>query len=328
VEAGYMAMQDGNAVINYFKANANKYDIDPKRIFIAGISAGGILALHAGHFNGSEDLMGLNKILDDKYGCYKCTGDNISLDNSVAGVISIVGGTTSPNILDDIPTLHIYTPTDSVVPANMGIPLKNVKTNIKPPNVVKKIINSIKRTTCFGPIYFKDHFSFKNHTYCDINALTNSICTHSFMTSKKGMPTTAGLKTLDLINDWLMNQLKPNVTLPKQNLKKSVPTVLNLPQPIVNHSASSNSNYKYLRISNTSFEIEPLNTNPGEFDIQIENDLGLKTFIRISSTLGEKKDEIGDGFEETKLSQRNNYLIYFLIIIALVLTYLIFNRYY
>ena len=44
--AGFRAVQDVNAAIRYLVHHKNKYLIDPKRVFVAGTSAGGITALN------------------------------------------------------------------------------------------------------------------------------------------------------------------------------------------------------------------------------------------------------------------------------------------
>lgn len=312
VEAGYMAMQDGNAAIKYFRANANKYGIDPDRIFIAGISAGGILALHAAHFDDTDDLLKRKQELNEIYGCHRCTGDYVTMDNEVAGVISIVGATTSPDILDDIPTLHIYTPTDSVVPANQGIPLAHLKSTTKLPGLIKTIVSQIERPMCFGPIHIQNNYNFKNHTYHDINAITNSVCDHTYMTARKGQPTIAGLKTIELVNEWLMKQLRPTFSKPFKNVSNKNWNLFNVPKGITNHQVQNNPNFVYQKVSNTSFKIKQ--QNPGNHKVQVElfNDLGLSTLASISSASSNNSSgrTISPRKNSPVASNKSNYLIY------------------
>jgi acetyl esterase/lipase len=52
------AVYDAKAAVRFLRANATKYNIDPKRIFAIGSSAGGHLAALLGVTNGDPKLEG------------------------------------------------------------------------------------------------------------------------------------------------------------------------------------------------------------------------------------------------------------------------------
>ncbi len=325
VEAGYLAMQDGNAAIRYFKANADRYNIDPNRIFIAGISAGGILALHAGHFDNKDDLLGINDQLNDAYGCFKCMGSYASMDNSVAGVINIVGATTSPDILDNIPTLHIYTPTDSVVPSKVGIPLANLSSSSKLPGFMTKILNKITRPTCYGPEYFKSTYNLDNHSYCDINQLSQSKCDHSFIISNNGTPTIAGMITVDVINKWLMKQLAPSPSLSTISLSRNKWSLINMPQNIVDYNIKDSTSVSFRNRTNNSIEVKAGSIGIPNVTFELINELGLKSYATLNSLSGPTEIENDNTINEIN---SNNYMIILSFLLSISIIVVLFKRYY
>lgn len=54
MKATFYATQDAKRAIGYFRANADKYGIDPDRIILGGNSAGGMTALHAAYTNNQD----------------------------------------------------------------------------------------------------------------------------------------------------------------------------------------------------------------------------------------------------------------------------------
>lgn len=282
LEAGYMALQDGNAAIKYFRANAAKFEIDPDRIFIAGISAGAILALHSGHYEDGEDLLGQTKQLDNALGCFDCTGDHVSVDNSVRGVISIVGATTSPKILNaNLPTLHLFCPNDSIVPANQGVPLGNYKVTGLFGSIFSPILKAIKRPQVYGPLYLKNNLALPKHTYADITHYSNRNCSHNIFLADNGVVKSSGKYAVQIINDWIKDLLRPSITLPIRTLSKNSWTRYNLPTSIGSHSVTPNDTFLYRKISNNQFEIRLAQEGQSSFLLNVTDDLGLSTQSKI-----------------------------------------------
>ncbi|NQX84839.1 MAG: T9SS type A sorting domain-containing protein [Flavobacteriaceae bacterium] len=51
VRAVYRGIQDGRSAVRFLRANASTYGIDPDKVYMAGSSAGGFIALHAAYMN-------------------------------------------------------------------------------------------------------------------------------------------------------------------------------------------------------------------------------------------------------------------------------------
>lgn len=321
LEAGYIGMQDGNAAIKYFKSNAQKLGIDTSRIFIAGISAGGTIALHSGHVDKNDTNLATFQGLDNKFGCYNCTGGHFNFTTKVKGVINIVGGTSEPKILDaNVPTLHIYCDQDSVLPANRGVPLHHAGALgggiIK--NIISNLLPFLKRPEVFGPDYFKNDLKMTSHDYIEISSLMNDACSHSVIVADNGIPKNSGIKVLEVIYLWLNRNL-----LPSFNNTASPPLVIN-----------SWGRYKVL--SSAQDKIERINTidnglqykiidnhyvdfftgKPGNYGLEITavNDLGLKASqtLTINSTGTIAKEN-----KKMHNNQTNNTIVFILILISI-----------
>jgi hypothetical protein len=322
LEAGYVGMQDGNAAIKYFKSNAQKLGIDTSRIFIAGISAGGTIALHSGHVDRKDTNQTSFQGLDDKYGCYNCTGGHFNFTTKVKGVINIVGGTSEPKILDtNIPTLHIYCDQDSVLPSNRGVPLHHAGALgggiIK--NIISNLLPFLKRPEVFGPDYFKNDLKITSHDYIEMSSLMNDACSHSVIVADNGIPKNSGIKILEEIYLWLNKNLVPTF-----NNTASSP------------SLAINSWSRYKILSRAQDKIERINTNDngllykiidnhnvdfftkkhGNYNVEITaiNDLGLKTSqkLTINSTGTTAKEN-----KKMSNNQTNNTIVFILILISI-----------
>jgi len=54
MKATFYATQDAKRAVAYFRANADKYGIDPDKIILGGNSAGGMISLHAAYTNNQD----------------------------------------------------------------------------------------------------------------------------------------------------------------------------------------------------------------------------------------------------------------------------------
>jgi hypothetical protein len=280
-ETAYLAVQDGNAAIRYFRKNADKYSIDTGRIFIAGISAGGILALNAGHFDEGDDLMGLSGQLDNKLGCANCSGYFTEVDNSVAGVINIVGATPAPNILDnDIPTLHIYCPDDQVIPAYKGRPLKKVAIPLVGKYINREINNLVANMDIpdvYGPLYLKENYPLlTNHTFVSAETMSNN-CSHNliYSTSGKALRGSAD-NVVEEVNSFLVDVLSPKFDYqPVTKLDHQWATIT-LPPGVTSFDVTAPSRVKIKKERN-SFQIKSNEIGSNVISISATNNLGLTT---------------------------------------------------
>lgn len=128
----YRAVQDSRAAIRYMIHYKKKYHIDPNKIFVAGNSAGGFIALKTAFMNDDEAYESTKAnlfMLYDDLGCLDCSTNDYKEDIKIDAVINMWGALTDIDILDkneQIPTLLIHGDSDRIVPYDHGFPFKNI----------------------------------------------------------------------------------------------------------------------------------------------------------------------------------------------------------
>ncbi|MBK7304121.1 MAG: alpha/beta hydrolase [Saprospiraceae bacterium] len=126
IKAGYCGTQDAKAALRYFYAHADALNIDKKNIFIGGISAGAINALHAGFLDPSEKIADKTDKLSNMYGGVNESGNEDYEMPVIAGIINIGGGVFSTEILDNkIPLLNVCGEHDDIISPVCDLPFNN-----------------------------------------------------------------------------------------------------------------------------------------------------------------------------------------------------------
>jgi len=122
------ASQDMNAAVRFLRkseTDGNAYKIDPDNIYIGGVSAGAITALHAGLLDDSDPLPAyVKKVIADNGGLKGTSGtaDALSFSSDVKGILNMSGAIISPSILDakDPAIYSFHGDKDDVVPFDFG----------------------------------------------------------------------------------------------------------------------------------------------------------------------------------------------------------------
>ena len=127
----YRNVQDARAALRYLVNEKEKYKIDDEQIYIAGNSAGGIIALTTAFLDSAEihSSIGNGKLrLREDLGGLDDSGNDLKNSFKIAGVVSMWGAVSNLEILDNrIPTLLFHGTEDNIVPCGIGTPLKNIK---------------------------------------------------------------------------------------------------------------------------------------------------------------------------------------------------------
>jgi predicted esterase len=115
------AMRDFKAAIRYFRANAKTYKIDPNNIFIGGVSAGAITALHVG-------LLDENDQMPDDFAQFVANEGGLE-SVKVKGVINYSGSILEESWIDksDAPVFSYHGTADEVVPIGYGVTGRSFK---------------------------------------------------------------------------------------------------------------------------------------------------------------------------------------------------------
>ncbi|PLW92668.1 MAG: hypothetical protein C0592_09685 [Marinilabiliales bacterium] len=128
----YRAVQDSRAAIRYMIHNKNKYGIDPDKIFVAGNSAGGFIALKTAFMGDEEAYESTGAslfMLYDDLGCLDCSTNDYKEKVKIDAVVNMWGALTHIDMLDSnerIPTLLIHGDSDRIVPYDYNNPFQNV----------------------------------------------------------------------------------------------------------------------------------------------------------------------------------------------------------
>ena len=118
------AINDMKAAVRFFRqsaANGNPYKIDPDKIFIGGVSAGAITALHVGVLSENDKISDvLAKLIIEEGGFNGDTGsaENKKFSSKVSGVINLSGSIMDENWIDkdDAPVFSYHGASDLIVP--------------------------------------------------------------------------------------------------------------------------------------------------------------------------------------------------------------------
>ena len=127
-KGGYVAAQDAKAALRYLANRSEALHVDPGALFVGGISAGAITALHAAYLDEDEAILDRTDKLDRIFGCLTCTPEDREVPYRLRGVINISGGVFDTDILanNNVPVLHFHGDRDDLVDANCAVPFAGV----------------------------------------------------------------------------------------------------------------------------------------------------------------------------------------------------------
>jgi acetyl esterase/lipase len=122
VEALYRAMQDCRAALRFLVANADQYFIDPNNIFLAGGSAGGMVALGAAYYTQSTADARMPG-MSEKLGSLDAD-NSLTSTYAIRGMVSMWGSLmTDPSLINNFnaePTIFFHGMLDTIIPYDVG----------------------------------------------------------------------------------------------------------------------------------------------------------------------------------------------------------------
>lgn len=207
-KAGYVATQDGKAIIRYISNHSDEYNINPSEIYLMGYSAGAVTALHSAFLDQKEDINGRSDKLSDMYGHLDGIGEQMQIPYVIKGVINIAGGIFDTSILDnDIRILSFHGDQDDIIPLDCDLPFKeNSKLYNKLMNKGKSIFNSFDymKKLLEEAKFFKvcgsreiDRFIRSNVGQYQSKLKVLKGAGHSFVFSQNGIFTREGSEAMD-----------------------------------------------------------------------------------------------------------------------------------
>ena len=123
------AVSDMKASVRHLRMDAattNTFKVDPNNIFVGGLSAGAITALHTAYMDSGDDMpQYVLDAIDANGGIDGNTGsdDNKSYSSEVSGVLNLSGGLQDAELIDagEVPLASVHGTNDGTVPYGSGI---------------------------------------------------------------------------------------------------------------------------------------------------------------------------------------------------------------
>lgn len=128
--AGYRAIQDANAAVRFLLCHADKYQIDPDHVFVAGTSAGAITALNLAFMREEDRPEASYEItFGSDLGPLGTVGPEFAMPFNVKAVVNMWGAVQELSILANSPTtsvLSFHGDEDNIVPYDAGLPFHDM----------------------------------------------------------------------------------------------------------------------------------------------------------------------------------------------------------
>lgn len=164
-EAMFRGVQDTKALVRHLRANADKYGIDPNKIYVAGGSAGGANAIGALYLEDSDMPENIRK----KIGSIESIGNHQNVSSLPNGVISLAGPLfAEPSALKkrNVPVYLLQGQCDELIPWGHSKAFPHCSKNPNMPTVMgcNALFNSLKamgETVFFDIVCNGGHGSFE-----------------------------------------------------------------------------------------------------------------------------------------------------------------------
>lgn len=182
VEAVWRGVHDSRAAVRYFRKSVemgNPYHIDPERIYLGGVSAGGFIAMHHAYV---DDVSEIPTYIDESEpglgGGLEGLSGNDGYSSDIDGVFNIAGALQTADFLllgDNEPLVSIHGTADETVPFDegeivlTGIPVIDVDGS----SVVHDMADMVGLENCLIPVEGAGHVPhIFDETYYDLTLST------------------------------------------------------------------------------------------------------------------------------------------------------------
>ncbi len=128
----YNAIQDAHAALRFLTAHANEYGIDTSALFVAGTSAGAIMALNVAYLSSATEIPFVRQTnMINKNGKLDGSGNSHKTKFHIRGVANMWGAVFDTDVLENrsIPVVSFHGTADDIVPYEEGYPMSNLKLN-------------------------------------------------------------------------------------------------------------------------------------------------------------------------------------------------------
>ena len=127
IRAVWRAVHDGRAAVRYFRQSVaeegNPWGIDPERIYMGGVSAGGFLALHHAYVDQESEIpTNIDQTAPGMGGGLEGESGNPGYSSAVAGVFNVSGALKDADWMapGDVNLVSVHGTSDGTVPYGTG----------------------------------------------------------------------------------------------------------------------------------------------------------------------------------------------------------------
>lgn len=125
IRATYRGIQDIKAAIRYVKHDAYSLGIDTSKVYAAGNSAGGIMAVHAAYLDESERLTYADISANPDLGCLSCSGNTYAMSDVPEAIANLWGAIIDTSLVgsnNNVPAISFHGDQDFIVSPNHARP--------------------------------------------------------------------------------------------------------------------------------------------------------------------------------------------------------------
>ena len=127
IRAVWRGVHDGRAAVRYFRKSVeedgNPWGIDPDRIYMGGVSAGGFLAVHHAYVDNESEIPSvINQSQPGMGGGLEGNSGNAGYSSDVAGIFNVSGALKDADWMQagDAPLVSVHGTADGTVPYGTG----------------------------------------------------------------------------------------------------------------------------------------------------------------------------------------------------------------
>jgi len=128
IEAVWRGVHDARAAVRFFRKSVveseNPYGIDPERILMGGVSAGGFIALHHAYVNQEDEIPAeIDQTAPGMGGGLEGESGNLGYVSDVMGIFNIAGALRTVDWMapGDVPVVSVHGDADQTVPYGTDI---------------------------------------------------------------------------------------------------------------------------------------------------------------------------------------------------------------
>lgn len=123
--AVYRGIQDMKAAIRHVKENATNWGIDSAKVFAAGNSAGGVMALNAAYLDESERMTLPSLSANPDLGCLSCSGNTLTHGDTPLAIANLWGAISDTGFINTnnpVPIIAFHGTNDNSVSPDSAHP--------------------------------------------------------------------------------------------------------------------------------------------------------------------------------------------------------------